>query len=83
MFLKKSGGVKVDSEDHDNFWFTLVDKSCKFKSNDLVNPIKYYNQALRDELKAPKMRYYKDRIVFEKELPRVYSYYFKDWQFSI
>jgi hypothetical protein len=67
----------------EKYIYTLVEDDQKFISNDQVNPIKYYRQALRDEIKAPRMRFYNDRIVFEKHLPLVYKYYFKDWHYSI
>lgn len=82
MFLKHV----TDSERHEvssNNLYTIVDKANQFISNDQANPVKYYRQALRDELKQPKMRSYTGNIVFEEYLPIVYKYYFKDCQHSV
>ena len=77
MFLKhlsETEGLKA----HSNNCYTIVEKANQFISNDQANPVKYYRQALRDELKQPEVRSYTGSIVFEEYLPIVYKYYFKD-----
>jgi hypothetical protein len=72
-----------DSSSQSPPWFALKANSNHFNSNDHVNPVRNYRQALRDELKAPKMRFYSERVVFEGYLPMVYKYYFHDCHYSI
>lgn len=83
VFLVENPQDNPEESSNKKYWHTLVDKNKSFFSNDQVNPIKYYRQAIRDELKAPNMRCYDPAMSFIKYLPIVYRYYFEDCHYGL